>query len=141
MYVCMYVYPVILVFCDHGIKPLPMAMAMATTSLCPSSSSSSFFSQFSSNLREEFCVDELRRRRNANRVVGKAIRSAIIHKDEGELRASFDANTLDVPVHTVTVHDRTTGSVHKVQVPEVMIFFINCKAFFCPLFPSFSLIK
>ena len=34
MYVC--ISPVLLVFCDHGIKPLPMAMAMATTSLCPS---------------------------------------------------------------------------------------------------------
>ena len=124
MYVC--ISPVLLVFCDHGIKPLPMAMAMATTSLCPSTTtttSSSFFSQFSSNLREEFSIDELSRRRNANRVVGKAIRSAIIHKDEGELRTSFDADALDVPVHTVTVHDRTTGSVHKVQVPEVMIFY------------------
>ena len=117
-----------------------MAMAMATTSLCPSSSttttttstSSSLFSQFSSNLRDEFSVNELSRRRNANRVVGKAIRIAIIHKDEGDLRTSFDANALDVPVHTVTVHDRTTGSVHKVQVPEVMIFYWFQSFFFFP---------
>jgi hypothetical protein len=47
------------------------------------------------------------------------IGNVVTHKDEGDLRTSFDADALDVPVHTVTVHDRKTGAVHTVQVPEV----------------------
>lgn len=48
------------------------------------------------------------------------VRASVRHKDEGEFRTTpiIDPSTIDVPVHTVTVHDRTTGAVHQVQVPE-----------------------
>eukprot|EP00250_Pteridium_aquilinum_P010663 c19547_g1_i1 orf=80-637(+) len=47
-------------------------------------------------------------------------RASVRHRDEGEFRTSpiIDPASLDVPVHTVTVHDRKTGAVHHVQVPE-----------------------
>lgn len=46
-------------------------------------------------------------------------RAAVRHKDEAEFRTTLvDAESADVPVHTVTVRDTKCGVVHQFQVPE-----------------------